>query len=80
MKGPEAEFEDARDAMEVALQSGIKSFAEWMATNWTMTREQWVTAFKEEPPTDGDYFAAYNAGVESVLTAYKFFIDEHDRN
>jgi hypothetical protein len=77
-KGPEAEFENAREAMELALRSGIKAFAEWMAKEWVMTREEWIKSFAEPPPPDGDHFASYNAGVESVLSAYQHFIDEYD--
>ena len=76
-KGPEIEFEAAREAMEIALRNGIKAFAAWMAENWKMTREEWCKAFADRPP-EGDYFEGYNAGVESVMTACQHFIDEYD--
>ena len=78
-KGPEAEFQDALSDLESALRNSVKSFAEWMAKNWTMTREQWKHDYADAPP-EGDYFDGYNAGVESVIDAYQFFVDEYASN
>ena len=75
MKGPEREFEGAIELLDEALRRGIKQFATWMAKDWKMSREEWIKSF-DEPPPDGDYFAGYNAGVESVIFACEHFLDE----
>lgn len=76
-KGEEAEFHDALGHLETAMRQAIRSFAKWTAENWKMNRDEWAKSFADPPPPDGDYFEAYNAGVESVTTACEFFLDEY---
>ena len=74
--GEAPEFEDALGHVEQGLRNGIKQFAVWMASNWKMTREEWIKSFAEPPP-QGDYFDGYNAGIESAITACEHFLDEN---
>lgn len=76
-KGPEAEFEHAIASLEVALRAGIKSFAEWYAKEWQMTREQWLKEYAELPP-EGDWFDGHNTGVDGVRVACEHFLDEYN--
>jgi hypothetical protein len=76
-KGPEEEFNFALGSLEEALKAGIRSFAQWYAKEWSMTREEWIKAYAEPPP-EGDWFEGHNAGVKSVEMACEHFLDEYN--
>ena len=66
---------DAENAAKTSIKEAIRSFAKYMAKEWTMTQEQWRKEFSEPPPT-GTYWDGYNAGIASAKDCAEFFIDE----
>jgi len=69
------EYHSAIFDLEETYRQGVRAFAKWFSETWTMTREEWIKAFDDPPPSD-DYFKGFNAGVESVSGALDQFLDE----
>lgn len=76
MTSEPAEYHEAVADLEAAYKVGVRAFAEWFAREWKMTREEWLKAYQEPPPSD-DWFTGQNAGVESVTGALESFFDEY---
>lgn len=70
-----AEFQMIVSSAEQTIASAVTAFADWMAVTWTMTEKEWLHDMAEDPPK-GTYFDGFNAGVESVKDAAKFFIGD----
>lgn len=75
MDDPVGEYGSAVEGLEVAYKAGLRAFAKWFATEWQLTREEWVKAYAEPPPSD-EWFRGHNAGVEAVLMGCDHFLGD----
>lgn len=68
-------YADALGNIEEAYRDGIRAFADWVAANWGMTREEWVKSIAEPPPPE-EWFNGHKSALETIPDAVKVFLEE----
>lgn len=71
-----ADFSACLAELECSIRNAIRAFARYHAADGKITREQYLK-WNSDPLPEGDYFDAFNAGVESVLGAVDLFLEEY---